>query len=378
MRPLLELLYNLRTAGDSPARQAAAVGLGVFIGCTPFFGFHLALCIGLARLFRLNQIKTYLASHISLPLIWPFLVLAEVQVGRRLRGAPFLALHFADLRRVGLRTFGLDLLTGSAVVGTVLALLFALLTYVLVCRRRRTSAVELLIDETSRRYIAAGVFSWEFVRGKLRHDPVYFALLARGDLPPTGRLLDLGSGRGILLSLLAAARDQAARGVYPESWPIPPPGLHLHGIESSPKIARAARLALGAEATIEVGDLREVPLPEAAAIFLLDVLHYLPAADQESLLDRVAAAMPEAGEGLLVLREADAAGHAAFVRTRVAERLCALARGHFRQRFHFRSDAEWRRLLTERGFVVRSLPMSGGTPYANVLIEGRRAGGSRR
>jgi uncharacterized protein (DUF2062 family)/SAM-dependent methyltransferase len=369
-RPLLELLYNLRTAGDSPGRQAAAVGLGVFIGCTPFFGFHLALCVALARLFRLNQIKTYLASHISLPVVWPFLVLAEVQVGRRLRGAPFLALHVADLRRVGLRQFGLDLLFGSTVLGVVLAALFALATYLVVRRQRKTSAVESLIDETSRRYIAAGVFSWEFVRGKLRHDPVYFALLARGDLPPGGRLLDLGCGRGILLSLFASARAQAARGVYPDGWPIPPPELELQGIEGRPKIARAARLALQDAATIEVGDLRQVALPEAAAVYLLDVLHYLGAAEQEELLDRVAAAL--APGGILVLREADAAAGAAFARTRFAERLCALARGHFRQRFHFRSDAEWRGLLAKRGFAVTSVPMSEGTPYANVLIEGRR------
>jgi len=369
-RPLLQLLYNLRTEGDSPARQAAAVALGVFIGCTPFFGFHLALCIGLAHLFRLNQIKTYLASHISFPLVWPLLVLAEVQVGRRLRGAPFLALHVADLRRVGLRTFGLDLLIGSLVVGVVLALLFALVTYVMVCRHRRPSAVESLIEETSRRYIAAGVFSWEFVRGKLRHDPVYFALLARGDLPATGRLLDLGCGRGILLSLLSGARDQAARGVYPESWPAPPVGLSLHGIEGRAKIARAARLALREEATIEGGDLCQAPLPPAEAVYLLDVLHYLPKDEQERLLDRVVAAMPREG-GLLVVREADAAGGAAFARTRAAERLCAWARGHFRQRFHFRSAAEWQAILEACGLAVTLVPASDGTPYANVLLEGR-------
>jgi SAM-dependent methyltransferase len=241
-------------------------------------------------------------------------------------------------------------------------------------RRRRTSAVESLIDETSRRYIDAGIFSWEFVRGKLRHDPVYFALLSRGDLPPAGRLLDLGCGRGILLSLLAAAREQAVRGVYPESWPTPPPDLLLHGIEGRAKIARAARLALGEGATIEVSDLCEVPLPPAAAVYLLDVLHYLPAAEQEALLDRVTAALrsgaAESG-GIVVLREADAASGASFARTRGAEWLCSLARGTFRQRFHFRSDAEWRRLLEERGFAVSSVPMSQGTPYANVLIEGR-------
>jgi uncharacterized protein (DUF2062 family)/SAM-dependent methyltransferase len=365
----LELLYKLRTAADSPGRQAASVGVGVFVGCTPFFGFHLAICIGLSRLFRLNQIKTYLASHISLPLIWPFLVLGEIQVGRRLRGAPFLALHLADVRRVSLKHYAADLLTGSAVVGGVLAALFALVTYLVVARKRKSSIIDSLVDEISRCYIDAGVFAWEFVRGKLRHDPLYFALLARGGLPTEGRLLDLGCGRGILLALLAGAREQAERGVYPEGWPVPPPSLHLHGIEGRTKIARAASLALGERATIEVGDLREVILPPATAVFLLDVLHYMNAEEQEELLDRVTAVIPEGG--LLILREADIAAGAAFTRTRAAERLCALARGHWRQHFHFRSAAEWQRLLTERGFAAISIPLSEGTPYANVLIEGR-------
>jgi hypothetical protein len=33
-----------------------------------------------------------------------------------------------------------------------------------------------------------------FVRGKLRYDPVYFALLTQGLLPAKGSLLDLGCG----------------------------------------------------------------------------------------------------------------------------------------------------------------------------------------
>jgi len=49
-RRLRELLYRLRTEADTPGRQAGAVGLGVFIGCSPFYGFHLALSVILARL----------------------------------------------------------------------------------------------------------------------------------------------------------------------------------------------------------------------------------------------------------------------------------------------------------------------------------------
>jgi len=53
-RRLRELLYRLRTEGDTPGRQAGAVALGVLIGCSPFYGLHLALCVVFARLLRLG------------------------------------------------------------------------------------------------------------------------------------------------------------------------------------------------------------------------------------------------------------------------------------------------------------------------------------
>ncbi len=375
-RPVLELLYELRTEGESPARQAAAVAAGVFIGCTPFYGLHLALCILVARLFRLNQIRTYMAAHVSLPFLWPLLLLAELDAGRLLRGAPPLALSLAEVRRLRPWQFGLDLLVGSALVGALLAAVLATLAYRRACSRRRHPDVEALIDETSRRYIPAGVFAWEFVRGKLRHDPLYFALLSRVGLPEEGLLLDLGCGRGILMALLATARAQAARGIFPAGWTAPSPDLRFHGIDAGEKATRAARQALGDEATISTADLRGLQpgeLPAAAAIFLLDVLHYLEPAEQEALLDRAAAAL--APGGVLVVREADAAAGRAFARTRAAERLAALLRGHLRQRHAFRSAEEWTARLAARGLAVAAVPMSRGTPFANVLLEARAPAG---
>ncbi len=383
----------------------------MFIGCTPFYGFHLLLCIFAAWLLRLNQVQTYLASHISLPGIWPLLVIAELQLGRRLRGAPPLALRVAEIRDLELRRFAVDLLLGSAVVGLVLGGVFAWLTYRVVRRSRRQPEVEALLERAARPYVEAGIFHWEFVRGKLRHDPVFFGLLKRGSLPPAGTLLDLGCGRGILFALLCAAREQAARGAYPPGWPELPRGLAGHGIEGRAKAVRTARTALavagvdpaagasagpkpGADAganqpvppapaspgppqrfcaTVVQGDLRDLSqtaLPPARAVTLFDVLHYLPAAAQEELLDRIAGCL-EPG-GILLIREADAAGGGAFWRTRAAERLCAILRGDLRQHFHYRSRAEWQRLLAGRGFTVEAVPMSEGTPYANLLIEARK------
>ncbi len=370
-RTLAELHVRIRTEGESPARQAAAIGVGLFIGCTPLYGFHFPICVFAARVLRLSQLKTYLASNISLPFIAPFLIIAEVEVGRFLRGAPPLALNPAQLRTMPLGRFGADLGLGSLVVGAILGLLGALIAYRAALSARRHPEIEALIAAASRRYLDCGMFPWEFVRGKLRHDPLYFGVVGRGlvatESDEPGVILDLGCGRGILFSLILAVHEIGAR---PPDWQPTPKGLRLIGYEGRGKIAAQAQKALGDEAEISTADLSTAELPRCRMALLLDVLHYLPAQAQENLLDRVAAAL-EPG-GVLLLRDADAEGGGRYWATRLQERLAALARGDFRQRFHYRSAREWRRLLEARGLATETSPLSEGTPYANVLVVGRK------
>ena len=66
-REIRDLLYKLRTEGMSPGKQAAAVALGVFIGCTPVLRLPPGALPPLRPLFRLNLALTYLAAHVSLP-----------------------------------------------------------------------------------------------------------------------------------------------------------------------------------------------------------------------------------------------------------------------------------------------------------------------
>ncbi len=238
-------------------------------------------------------------------------------------------------------------------------------------RPKADPALAPVIDAAAGRFAGSNRFNRHFAHGKLSGDPVYLGLLKHKLLPSQGRLLDLGCGQGILLSLLLTAREFAEQGQWPETWPKPPAGLQLHGFERRPNMIRAARLALADQAVIDSTDLRTSPLPACRAVVLLDVLHYMSAEEQRDLLQKVALAL-EPG-GVLLMREGDAGAGLSYGFTFVAEHLAALLRCQFRQGFHFRSQREWVNLLKRLGFFVETLPMDEGTPFANVLYVARRA-----
>jgi SAM-dependent methyltransferase len=227
-----------------------------------------------------------------------------------------------------------------------------------------------LLADAARPYRAAGASNRHFARGKLRYDPVFLSLLRLGILPGRGTLLDLGCGRGLLLSLLATARDRYRDGCWPLDLPAPPLDLSLHGIELDAGHAEAARRALGGRARVERGAGREGGFPACAAAVVIDVLFYLAQRDQERVLREAAAAL-EPG-GVLIVREADAAAGPAFQVTRWSERAFELARGRPRSRLGYRAAGEWKALLASLRLSVAAEPMGAGTPFANVLFVCRK------
>jgi SAM-dependent methyltransferase len=219
------------------------------------------------------------------------------------------------------------------------------------------------------RYRTAGRFAQGFVRGKLRHDPVYRELLNIGVPPEEGAVLDLGCGRGIAVTLLATAFpfdvSSCATDLTPPRWV---------GMERRPFHAAVARAALGEEAEISTQDVLAATLPRSRLILLIDVLHYLGRDEQDRLLERAAAALTDGG--LLVMRETDADGGWRYWMTAAAERLSAWLRGEWHQAYHYRGQSDWSTRLRGLGLGVETRPMSAGTPFANVLFVARRAAGS--
>ena len=119
---------------DAPRRIALALAVGVFIGCTPFWGLQTVLSVIVATVFRLNRAATITGTWMNLPWFAPFVYGAAINVG--LLVAP--GLHAGDAASLDrllsdpaalswaavwswLRGRSLPLLIGSAIVGAVAA-----------------------------------------------------------------------------------------------------------------------------------------------------------------------------------------------------------------------------------------------------------------
>ena len=366
-----EMHFRLRTEGNSPVRQAAAVALGTFIGVFPVYGLHLLLCVGVARLFALSRVTTYLAAHINNPFTAPGLIYVSFGVGNWLRSGTWPVFDKALVETITVWSIGRDLLVGSAVAGAFLALIFGTVSLAISLKWQTETPVKRLWESVSHRYLPAGILHWEFVLGKLKRDPVYKTLLRSGLLPDRGDLVDLGCGRAIVPAMIVGAVRSHAAGAWPASWPAPPRELTLTGVEVRESVADVARTALAGLATIETASLADYTPPAADALLLLDVLHYLDTATQERVLERACAALRPGG--VLLLREADADAGLRFFFTRAGERINSILRGEPRRRFAYRSLASWRGALERCGLAVETLPTSQGTPFGNGLLVGRRA-----
>jgi hypothetical protein len=125
------------------------------------------------------------------------------------------------------------------------------------------------------------------------------------------------------------------------------------------------------EGTFEVADVSNCELPRVDTILLIDVLHYLPLAEQDRLLQSAARAVAPAGR--VLIRELDAEPTARSASTRFFEwffRKIGVNRG---RAAHYRSAADVLAVLEGCGLPSQVQGASERTPFANVLIV---AGGS--
>lgn len=358
---LRRVWQRLRGTPGHPARAAIAVAIGLFIGVQPIYGLHLVLIMAICVPLRLDALLAYLVANISNPLVAPFLIFSEVETGAYLKTGQWARFDIAQARATGAAGFAQQLFVGSFVVGAALAALGFALGYVVAARRKSASVVaeaspELLFDaacdRTRARYRGAPTNDRCYVAGKLAFDPVFKLVL---ELPGSfGRVLDLGCGRG-QLSLLLLELGRAT---------------HVVGIDSDARKVDIASAA-GPEAEFRAGDLAGGELAQADTILLIDVLHYMPLAEQDALLSAAANALAPGGR--LLVRELNAVAGARSGFTRFMEfwaRKTGLNKG---RATHYRPARELCDVLEHVGLASSVQGASERTPFGNVLIV---AGGS--
>ena len=86
-RRIREMLYRayerfVKIRGN-PREIALGFALGLFVGMTPFMGFHMAIAVFFAALFKWNKIAAAAGGWISNPVTAPFVYAGTYYVGNK-------------------------------------------------------------------------------------------------------------------------------------------------------------------------------------------------------------------------------------------------------------------------------------------------------
>lgn len=112
-----------------PARVALAVGLGLFCGIAPIWGYQMVAAATLAHWLRLNKAIALLASNISIPPVMPFILYGGLALGHWLLTGQRLNFSTQPITRaLALQYLG-QWCVGSVALGTVVGTMGTLTTY---------------------------------------------------------------------------------------------------------------------------------------------------------------------------------------------------------------------------------------------------------
>lgn len=172
-------------------------------------------------------------------------------------------------------------------------------------------------------------------------------------LPREGRILDLGSGFG-LFSLYYAALE---------------PGRRITGIDLSPNRVERARKSAGklglSNVEYDAANVLEwKPEEDFDAVYLLDVIHHLPAAEVPGFLEKIRSLIVPGG--MLVIKEVADRPRYKMLFTLVLDRLMVGM-----EPIRYWPPDELMELLTRLGFRVFRHRMTDILPYPHILYIAR-------
>lgn len=112
-----------------PVRLAWAVGLGLFCGIAPIWGYQMLVAAALAHFLRLNKAIALLASNISIPPLAPFILYGSLALGHWLFTGHGLDFSAQQVTRSTIFQYLGQWCVGSIALGTVVAGFGTMTTY---------------------------------------------------------------------------------------------------------------------------------------------------------------------------------------------------------------------------------------------------------
>ena len=112
-----------------PLRLSGAVGLGLFCGIAPIWGYQMLAAGALAHFLRLNKAIALLASNISIPPVAPFIFYCSLTLGHWLFTGQPLRFSAREMTRDHILQYLGQWLVGSIALGMLVAALGTMATY---------------------------------------------------------------------------------------------------------------------------------------------------------------------------------------------------------------------------------------------------------
>lgn len=128
---------HITHSSDSNAKMAAAMGLGVFCGIVPLWGYQMILAGVVAHLLRLNKVVAIVFSNVSIPPMIPFILYGSMVAGSITLGMD----NIFSLDDISFESIGLSLtqyIVGSCTLATVAGVVVWLVAFAVMtlCKRK--------------------------------------------------------------------------------------------------------------------------------------------------------------------------------------------------------------------------------------------------
>lgn len=126
------LSQQISQESDSNLKKSISIGVGVFMGIVPIWGFQLITAIALAFLLRLNKLLVILAANISIPPFLPFILYLSHLTGAIFMGTQATALPFSKgITIESLRESFTQYIAGAIALSVLAGLLSGCITFLI-------------------------------------------------------------------------------------------------------------------------------------------------------------------------------------------------------------------------------------------------------